>query len=394
MSTWKIKYSELFNLSILQPFYENGICKKFTSESTPDFLLIPTVECQDLMKRLDVVFRPIARQAGCTVLANTTTNSASETVLRFSTLSGQKLSFWMILQNNEMLNFNDLPLTNDQNKIWYFSNDISDAGAPRNNLHLSVDSAGAAGANDRVKTSSQTYHYHHSSTVTPNSAFVKHLLTEDLVPAKTIINQSGQSDISFDLSSLPQGKCKLIIGGADMDHFYYMGLSAPSSVFGVIEIALSPALDPNYRMLEIGNVLTTFRPVYTIQFNNRKTLWRYTIVLEKNSPIYVAMQSMSAVERAAFVNHFKVISENDSSISFTQSLFNDTIFEFVSDNAIALKEKYISSVTNEGLRLSLKENEGILGSEAVVRDYLPFPSNGLVDGLNDPNIYSDIFLTI
>ena len=393
MNAWKIKYSELFSLSIQQPFYENGICKKITTDPNPDFLLVPTAECQELMKRLDFVFRPVARQAGCIVLANTTTNSSNDTILRFATMAGGKLSFWMVLQNPELINYNNLPVTSDRNKIWYFSNEISDAGAPRNDLHLSIDTAGVDGANDLVRISSQTYHYHHSSVVTPHSAFVKHLLTESLVPAKTIVNQSGQADISFDLSSLPQGKCKLIISGADIDHFYYVGLSAPMSVFGVIEILLSPTLDTNYRMLEAGNVLTTFRPFYTIQFNNRRTLWRYTIVLEKNNPIYVAMQSMSAAERTTFVDHFRIISENDSGITFTQSLFNDTVFEFVSDSVIDLKEKYVSSSTSEGLRLTLKKNEGIFG-EAVVRDYLPFPSNGLINGLDDPIIYSDIFLTI
>lgn len=394
MSGLQIKYKELFNLSIQQPFYENGICKKFTSDPVNDFLLIPTAECQKLINRLGFVFRPVSRQAGCIVLADTSTNSSSETVLRYATKEGEKLSFWMILQNPDLLNYNNLPLTNDQNKIWYFSNEISDAGAPRNNLHLTGDAAGADAVNDLVKTSSANFNYHHGSVVAPHSAFVKHLLTEMMLPAKTIVNQAGQSDISFDLSSLPQGKCKLIISGVDVDHFYYMGLSVPSTLFGVVEILLSPSLEPNYKMLETGNVITTFRPFYTIQFNNRKTIWRYTIELERNSPIYTAMQAMTPVERNDFVNHFKVISENDASITFTRSLFNDTIFEFVSDNAIALKEKYNSSSTSEILRLTLKKNEGILGSEAMVRDYLPFPSNGLIDGLNDPTIYSDIFLTI
>jgi hypothetical protein len=122
-------------------------------------------------------------------------------------------------------------------------------------------------------------------------------------------------------------------------------------------------------------------------------LWRYTIVLEKNNPIYIAMQAMSPGERTTFVNHFKIVSTNDTNITFTQSSVNDTTFEFVSGNVITLQEKYVSSLDGKGLRLTLKKNEGIAG-EAIVRDYLPFPSNVLIDALNDPTIYSDIFLTI
>lgn len=392
MSGWKIKYSELFSLSIQQSFYENGICKKNTADSQPDFLILSTLECQELMKRLDFVFRPVARQAGCIVLSRTTANSTNDTVLRFPSNADGKLSFWMILQNPDLLTFNNLPARSEPDKIWYFSNEVTDVGVPRNNLHLSTDATGVNSANDLIKTSSPDYHFHHGSVVTPHSAFVKHLTTGSLVPAKTIVNQAGQAYLSFDLSSLPLGKCKLIISGADVDNFYYMG-STSLSVFGVVEIFLSPSLDANYRTVETGNVLTTVRPFYTIQFNNRKTLWRYTIVLEKNNPIYIAMQAMSPGERTSFVNHFKIVSTNDTNITFTQSLVNDTTFEFVSGNVITLQEKYVSSLDGKGLRLTLKKNEGIAG-ESIVRDYLPFPSNVLIDALNDPTIYSDIFLTI
>ena len=175
MSGWKVTYKELLSISVQQAFYENGICKKFVTEPQPDFLIVPTNECRQLMKRLDLVFKPIANQGGGIILAQTTTNTASENVLRFTAQSEDKLSFWMVLQNPELLNFNSLPATRDPNKIWYFSNAISDAGAPRNDLHLSIDGAGVDGANDLMIVSGQFYKYHHNTTLTPNDAFVKHL---------------------------------------------------------------------------------------------------------------------------------------------------------------------------------------------------------------------------
>lgn len=393
MSGWQIKYSELFSLSVEQPFYENGICRKYTTDPSPDLLLVPTWECRDLMKRLDFVFKPVPRQAGIIVLSHTIINSAADTMLRFPAKPGEKLSFWITLQNAELLSFNNLPARNEPGKIFYFSNQLTDAAAPRDDLHVSVDPAGVSGSNDLVKTSLADYHFHHTSIVTTGAAFVKHLLTGSLVAPRSVVNQSGQSDLLFDLSSLPPGKCKLIISGTDKDSFYYMGLSAPSSVFGVIEISLASSLNTNYRVVEAGDVLIPARPFYKIRFNNRQTLWRYTIVLEKNNPLYVAMQAMSPADKATFISHFKIIT-NDTGISFTQSLANDTVFEFISDNVIALQEKYISSsLAGKGLCLTLKKNEGIAG-EGVVKDFLPFPPAGMIDALNDPTIYSDLFLTI
>ena len=387
MSGIQLKYKELFSLSIQQPFYENGIYKKSSVEPFNDFLLVPTDECQKLMNKLGLVFKSVALQGGCIVLAGTSSNTSNETVLRYAGKESDKLSFWLILQNPDFLNYNDLPLTNDADKIWYFSNEITDPGAPRNNLHLSIDTAGVDAANDRVKKSSSNYNYHHGSVINPHSAFVKHLLTETMVPARTIINYAGQADISFDLSSLPVGKCKLIINGADVDHFYYIGTSAPSVAFGVIEILLSSSLEPNYRLLETGKVITRFRPLYTIRFNNRKTIWRYTIELGKNSALYLELKAMTTAERDDFIDHFK-ISTNDSNINFSQTHFNDTIVEFKSDHVIQVREKYISSSEKKTLQLKLKRND------TVVRDYLPFPSNGLINGSNAPTIFSDIFITL
>ncbi|MEP7377645.1 MAG: hypothetical protein ABI675_29845 [Chitinophagaceae bacterium] len=393
MNDLQVKYSELFSLSVEQPFYENGICRKFTTDPIPDLQIVPTSECRDLMKRLDFVFRPVARQAGMIVLSHTTINSASDTVLRFPVKPGEKLSFWMVLQNPELLNFNNLPGNKGRNKMYYFSNQVTDGAAPRDDLHLSINSSGVNAAADLIKFSPAGYNFHHTSVIALNTAFVKHQLTGSEVAPKTIVNQSGQSDLSFDLSPLPPGKCKLIISGTERDSFYYAGLVVPSSLFGVIEISLSQTLDVNYRTIEAGNVILHGRPFYTLQFNNRKTLWRYAIVLEKNNPLFVAMQAMNPADKANFISHFKIVT-NDTAISFTQSMANDTVFEFISDSVIALQEKYISSsIAGKGLCLTLKKNEGIAG-EAVVRDYLPFPSTSMINTLNDPTIYSDIFLTI
>jgi hypothetical protein len=393
MSGLQIKYLELFSLSVRPLFYENQVCRKFTTTPLPDLIIEPTPECREIMGRLDMVYRTIAGQGRFIVLSHIRVNSGGDNALRFPVRNGDKLSFRMTVQHPEWFNFNDLPVQQDPSRIYYFSNQLSDGGAPRDNLHISAAATGVSGAHDLVKSSTSNYQFHHTGVVTPGTAAVKHLLTGILVSPKNIVTQSGQSDLYFDLSALPSGKCTLLINAAEKDRFYYTGAAAPGPLFGIIEISLSALLDANYRTVEVDDVLAPARPLYTLQFNNRKTFWRYTIVMEKHNPLYLAMLAMTPAEKNTFLDHFKIVT-NDAAISFTQVSVNDTVFEFLSDNVVALQEKYLSSsVAGKGLRLTLKKNAGIAG-DAVVRDYLPFPSTGSIDALNDPTIYSDIFLTI
>jgi hypothetical protein len=392
MSGLQVKYSELFSLSTEQLFYANGICKAYLTDPLPDLQIIPTSESISLMSRLDFIFKTRPAQAGFIVLSRVTTNTAGDTLLRFPVKNTDKLSFWILLKNPDVFTFDNLPVENDPTRLYYFSNALSDAGAPRNNLHLSIASS-VNGANDSIKKAGNEYHYHHNSTVAPGTAIVKHILSGLQVDPKMIVNQSGESDLHFDLSYVPSGKCKLLINSTEKDNFYNLGSSVSMPVFGVIDIMLSPLLEPNYRVVETGSVLTPARPFYKIRFNNRPTIWRYTITLEKNNPLYTAMRAMTPADRTDFIDHLKIIT-NDSAITFSRISATDTVFEFISDNPIPLQEKYVSSsLINKGLSLALKKNTGIAG-EAVVRDYLPFPSTGLIDAHADPIIYSDIFLTL
>jgi len=393
MSGWQIKYKELFSLSIEQLFYTNGLYNGNQSTPIPDLQVVPTPECISFMKRRDFLFRTVPGQAGFIVLSNVRSNSMGDDVLRFPVKNTDKLSFWMILKNTDLLSFDDLPVRNDPGRIYYFNNNLSDAGALRNNLHISVGVSGVNSTTDSIKKSGSDYLFHHNAVVNADTAFVRHIITGLQLAPKTIINQLGESDLYFDLSSIPSGKCKLMINASEKDSFYYLGSLPSQPIFGIIEISLSTLLEANYRVVEPADILSPARPLYKIRFNNRKTLWRYSINLEKNNPLYVSMQTMTPAERTDFISHIK-ITTNDNGITFSQVAANDTVFEFVSDAPISLQEKYFSStLTAKVLCLTLKKNTGIAG-EAVVKDYLPFPSTGSVNALSDPLIYSDIFLTL
>jgi hypothetical protein len=341
-----------------------------------------------------LIFKVNNAAGGFTVMARTNGISGPNELLRFPPQKGNKLSFFALLRNAAMMNFNELPVTKDKSRTFYFSNEVTDPAAVRTNLHLSKNADGVIDANDIIKKSGEIYRYHHSAAVGAGAAKVKHLLTEALLDPVSVVNNVGQSDLIFDLSSLPQGKCELLISNANTDEFYYTGLNVPQPLFGVVELNLSPLLaDIDYRITEVNKTIQAAKPLFTLSFKNRKATWRYTIKLQVSSPLYIELTSLAGAAKTTFLSNLK-ITTNDAAVTFTQQPgATDTTIVFQSVTALAFKEKYIAAPSVKPLSITLKKNAGLI-NEAVVKTDLPYPSTNSLDAINDPLIYSDIFLTL
>ena len=397
MNGLTVKYTELLSLSVEQSFYRNRYCKNFIITPEPDFMLIPSEECIDTMKRLDYICRDTKENAGLTIFSRVLgKNAGGDDLLRFTPGKGDKLCFWIVLKNPAAIDFNKLPVAVDVEKIFYFGNQVNDAAALRSNLHLTTMVAGVDETVDRVVKKNSSYQYHHGAVVAAGAAVVKHTITGIEVEAKKISNQSASADLYFDLSKMPQGNCKLFINHLEEDAFYHVGANAPQQFFGVVELILANTIDANYRIAEADKSLTAKRPFYTLHFINRPTLWRYTVELKSNSPLFIEMETLSAADKIDFKNRLNIIS-NDTAITFTQASASPdgTNFQFVSNGAVALQEKYFSSssITKDTLSLTLKKYVGI-PAEAIVKTDLQCPSTGGINAITNPVIYSDILLTI
>lgn len=403
MNGIQIKYAELFRLSVEQLFYQNRFYKQNAVTPELDILIVPTDDCLSVMSRMNMVFKNTNINSGFIVLARVAgTNGAGNDLIKFPARKNDILSFLMILKNHDVINFNDLPVQYSPNKIYYFNNEVTDAAALRNNLHLSKNAAGVDGTNDSVKTSTENYRFHHTATVAQGTARVKHALSGQFVEPTLIVNQGGQSDLSFNLSTLPAGKCELLINNLLADEFYYLERYSTQAVFGIIELSLSDAIASNYRIIESDRSLTSERPLYLISFTNRETFWRYTIHLQNTSPLYLEIAALSTpAEKTDFINHLNIVT-NDSTITFSRISNTDTEFVFVSDTEIFLHEKYLSSTSStthgsrivfDPLNITLKKYISDV-NEAAVKSNLPYPSTNSINCSALPKIYSDIFLTL
>jgi hypothetical protein len=262
MNLIQIKYKELLRLSIEQLFYSNGFCKRYQAEPVLDIMLAPTESNSTIMQRLNILFKPMERNGGFVLLGPVSgQNSAGDDLLRFPPGKDDALTFLMILKNPELVNFNDLPTQPLTGAMYYFNNEITDPAAPRTSLHITKNASGVNGTTDITKKTSANYNFHHSSVVLPDTAVVKHILSGHEVKPKSLLTSGSQTDLVFNLNSLPIGRCELSISNIVVDQFFYLGNHYAEPVFGVIEILLSSALQSNYRIIESDRSLLPYKNI-------------------------------------------------------------------------------------------------------------------------------------
>ncbi len=389
----QIKYSELCTVSVKQLFYDNQVCARYVVAPSPDMFIIPSAETVALMQRLGIVFRSTPATGGFILLVHTSGSLLGNALLRSPARKGDKLVFWVMLSNTSVLNFNELPGVYDNQKILYFSNEPAvpaPATVPPGMLRLTQLSSGVAAPGDEIKICTGVYRYSQVADITPGTAVLKHLLTGiEILPASQV-KETGKTNLVFDLSTLPLGKCELRIGAAlsPADTFFYTGFTSRKP-FALIQLNLAGTVAPaHYRLTETNGTILPVRPQYEIVFPNRKTTWRYTIELTPGSALYKAI--LSAPAAAAFIANLKIESNDNTVVSFAAPVSAGapvTRLTFLSTGVVALREKYVTTGLTL-LKLTLKN-----GTD-VFRDNLPFPDVGKLDASALPAVYSDVFITL
>jgi hypothetical protein len=387
-----VKYSPLLNLSIMQLFYENRICPEYRISPETDIEIVPTGATVNTLRRLDMIFKKTDRNGGFTLLANTVGKSGPNDLLRVTPAKGDRLSFMLLFKKAASYHFNLLPLPMPAGTILYFSNDITDGAAVRNDLHLTADAIGVDGSVDVIKSAGPIYRYNHNVTVTAGKARVIHLSSGASLLPESLVNENGKAALVFNLFALPEGKCRLVIDNVTIEDFYYTGSLDGLKIAGIIDLDLAGTLPANYRIVEPGKMLTPDRPVYTIRFPNRKTIWRYIVQMQASSPLYLQMKNLNPADKAQFLNTLKIES-NDPNVVFTRSAVTDFSIVFESTQPLALQENYISSAANDPLNINFNRYPGI-GTPTVLKSGLPYPSTEMINARNPNAVLSEIFLTI
>ncbi|MFL5740118.1 MAG: hypothetical protein ACJ75B_07865 [Flavisolibacter sp.] len=389
MNRHSYTYEELLSVVVDTEFYQNKTGSVLGAATSNDLVILPSEETMNLIKRKDYLLRANPARAGFSVFTRVEgKNGLGNSILRFPVSKEDKLVFFLLPGNPLLYNFSDLPANLSFDYAYYLQNDIDDVGATRNNLHLSLDPWGIM-QQDSIKKTFSNYIYHHPAPVLANTARVKHLLSARTVNPVSIFIQSGETDLAFDLSGFPLGACQLLINNVLTEQFYYCGTDVLSSLFAILELKLDASLKQNYRIVQADRSITPAKPLFVVRLMNRPTRWRYTIQLDPGSPLYQEITALPEPQKTNFINDINIVT--NSTVSFTPILGTENKLVFLSDAPVLLQEKYFNA-SGKTLQLTLKKN--ISGTPKEVKDYLPYPSTGMIDTSQLPTIYSDIFLTI
>lgn len=274
----KTIYKPLFSFAIKNNFYANGYYKSSSGPKiSEDFHILLSKSTQNIFNQFGLIFRE--KVNGFDLFAE----SLETTLGTFSTAKKiekeTKLTFFLQLQNQSLLSYSDVAF--DQmsvGKAYYFNNlgvntDSRDALRLGTNTEInSVD--------DLVKITTSNYNYQHLGLANNAAAKVISIDSPDFVVAKSATQNNGKTDLVFDLNPLPSGRYKLEIFGAMKEEFYFA--SNLRQVFAIIEIYFD-GTQPNYQLLEPDFSLSFPRPNHVINFQSRKTFWRY--ILNMNNTI-------------------------------------------------------------------------------------------------------------
>lgn len=334
-------YKPLFGFVIKNTFYKNGSFKSSSdTKISEDFHILLPKSTENILKQFGLVF--IKKNNGFDLMAQVVESAPAV----FSTAKQidrkSKLVFFLQLQNQGLLSFSDVAFDQLTAGKVYYGNNLGINADSRTSLRLSTNTS-INSVDDLINIKNSNYNYQHIGLVNNTAAKVISANGPDFIMAKNASQNNGKTDLGFDLSPLPEGKYKLEVSGAVKEEFYYAGNQ--ENVFAVIEIFFE-STQPNYQILNPDYSLSTQRPNHLLNFEKRKTFWRYILNMNKTmlaSPNMVFSDASNTfiktspnLKQAIFTSNTTIDSMEDpllrgSPASYERVILKDGIIEKIAN---------------------------------------------------------------
>ena len=342
-------YKKMIGLQVLNSYY--------SALKSNDFSFIPEQTSYYTAARMGIKLKPAG--SGFHLFAEVEND---EKLAKNYTGSPVKMAFFMKLNNPFFVNFTDLPLQQDPEKIYYFSNQAVNKrkvfGLEKDFLLLNQNEY--TSASDLIKTTKSNYNYVLDGNTGSKTANLVALDNDQTVTSKESGPVDGHYNFSFQLSGLPAGRYRLEIDGGEVDRFYYAHELSATKYYAVVELFSQVGADYAY----FGNDNKLNAKEYCIAFKHRTTRWRYKVI-NRNGLDMAAPQ----------------IRESETPWEFTD--VGDNVF--VSNQPIPLKEMPVKGITLYGDKDD--------GSSVLIAD---LPNPGIVMVKPDPGdpstVYSDVYV--
>jgi hypothetical protein len=366
----EIVFAPLFEVSIHNAYYQNGISK--------DFKIIPTPACQFTMAQYGLLFRQINR--GMVVMHEVSAGEPVKPINEKTTFS-----FMLIAKNPYLENYSKVTAQNKTRRLYYFSNMANNKVG--NDLMLNADSQSMVVNNqDICSLTPLGFTYGFSTTNGIKDLIVQNAFADTVIQKSVHVTET-QFESSINLSDIGPGCYHLKVDGVDKKIFYASADLAPAKAFGVIDIHHDTSVPGDYALLD-GDGISNQRQ-YQIRLDNRDVIWKYQFVVQN---IFKGKQPVHW--DADWPGDWKVVYPPDTNIKILPQMadiwkIKEGVFAvpFVSDSSIPLTE-----IPVEGIRLE-KQTAG--NSNVKNIGNLPNPR---VDTLSTNTIqteyYSEMFIYI
>jgi hypothetical protein len=368
-----VNYEYFFQLEILHRYFTDTICD--------DFIITPSAQTQSVLAGNKM----LAKQYGNRLFAGIQVDDAGNAFM--VPASDLQLVFFLRLNNPQFFNYTNLPFTYPAGKVYYFTNRnnttangknfLSQAAVYNNSLtyhpgDIVADNAGivyeniksckgvtptpghkanwmAIDKNQYVSEADALQWMPTVSTYTfpspQNNAVINvngyDITTKKLtknVLSKTIPFAQSTKNFTLDLSSLPPGKYELTVNGV-VQLIYINDELTFQPAFAVVEIYNDGNLAAAYQLL---NGTTLKSPLYSIEFLNRATIWKYILHSTSKGVIKVSGFGFPTTDANTMLSQTPIpLSEAPLSVSLKVSVVdNVSVTPFtVSDVACASPQR-------------------------------------------------------
>jgi hypothetical protein len=327
----KILYKQILNLELWHDYYlgqpDPPTLPSANYEISETLALVPTTNCQQVLKNLRWIFRPQPHGANffASVEAATSDDSKTNFQTQIPVNRSSRLTFWLVVRDRYFANFTNLPLTAPRHQIYYFSNRSGNQGhalfltqpLPVYTSNTTYQLGKLVTHNNqtlealRDRTNVTTIPDANDWNILPSSQYVSEL---DRLPQQeasrmytipeanpgdtfrfTLVDANEQETfalevitpnkhipgdaiaISLNFQNQIPGCYQLCLNNIQVDKFILCEQAIAHNAFALVEIVLNQNLvAPAFSLLKFQDGKTLIQPkTYVIRFKNRATHWRY-----------------------------------------------------------------------------------------------------------------------
>jgi hypothetical protein len=269
----KIQFNSLFDVEILHNYYQSGHVQNLD--------IIPSVTCQRLLTNFGLLFKKTSK--GFTVLYEIIDESNGDSHPLKPITENVRFTFLLQSRNPYLVNFSDLPLQTPANHLFYLNNMNNN---PQNSkLLLSAKTSSEfVSSEDNLEFEPLIFHYQAASSSTSVNVKINDQWS-NTVTSETVAIVEGKLNFEVDLRRHGPGKFSLWVDDVEKKTFYASDELVGKNVFGLIDIFRDDRVPEDYQFTDPDNNHDVLAKTFTAKIDNRRTFWKYYVVLKYRTDI-------------------------------------------------------------------------------------------------------------